>query len=100
MFGQYCSASQRPDMSTVGLTQVSFQDALTEYRDLVGGQRVRAICYLYIASSDVLIANIERHFSTKFEWMTCGNTARFVYLGIPMTVTVEDRGIFKLCEEF
>lgn len=101
MFGEFYSISQRHvSLSTNGLTAATFQQALDEYRDRVGGQRVRAIRFLYVGSSEVLVSKIESHFCTKFEHTTAGFMARFVYLGIPMTVTVHERGIFRLCEEF
>ena len=101
MFGQFCSISQRDvSLSTNGLTAVTFQQALNEYRDRVGGKRIRAIRFLYVDSCELLVSRVEVFFNTKFEQTTAGMMARFVYLGIPMTVTVHQRGIFRICEEF
>lgn len=100
MFGEYCSTQANISMSTAGLTAVSFQQALDEYRYLIGGGRIRAIRFLYVDSCETLEEKITSFFKTSFEETTAGRLAKFTYLGIPMTVSLHGRGIFRLCEEY
>ena len=99
MFGEYCSISSE-NVSLSSLTPVTFQQALDEYVELVGGKRIRGIRFQYVGSSQELASKIEAFFKTKFQRTTAGQLATFHYMGTVMTVTVHQRGIFRLSESF
>ena len=99
MFGEYCSISSE-NVSLARLTPVTFQQALDEYVELVGGKRIRGIRFQYVGTCEELASKIEAFFKTKFKRTTAGNLAEFYYRGTVMTVTVHQRGIFRLSESF
>ena len=82
------------------LTPVTFQQALDEYTELVSGKQIRGIRFLYVGSCEELASKIEAFFKTKFQRTTAGQLATFYYRGTFMTVTVHQRGIFRLSESF
>jgi hypothetical protein len=84
------------------LSKVTFQEALNDYREVIGNGRIRTIMYKF--NNTDLKGLIEYHFRTKFHKSTYGDMCEISYKGIKYTIVFHcgdfDRVLFSICESY